>query len=115
MPNDNDQVLPEIPQETIEESEQMPELAKRIKSARIAANLSQGEIARKIGVSDKSISAYEQGRSTPPFDKLKKLAIATKHPFAYFTEDDNEDASISSKLANVERELAEIKELLKKR
>ncbi len=93
----------------------IPELAKRIKSARTAARLSQSELASHIGVSDKSISAYEQGRSTPPFEKLKKIATFTNHPLAYFTEDDNENATISSKLASVERKLQEIKEILKEK
>lgn len=94
---------------------QVSELAKRIKSARVAARLSQAELAEGVGVSDKSVSAYEQGRSTPPFEKLKKIAGVTNHPLAFFTEDDNEEASISGKLASIERELTEVKELLKKR
>jgi transcriptional regulator with XRE-family HTH domain len=93
---------------------QLSDLAKRIKNARVAARLSQADLASGIGVSDKSISAYEQGRSTPPFEKLKKIANVSNHPLAYFTEDDNQEASISSKLASIERELTEVKELLKK-
>lgn len=92
----------------------LSELSKRIKSARVASRLSQADLAAGIGVSDKSISAYEQGRSTPPFDKLKKIATATNHPLAYFTDDNNEEATISSKLAAIERELSEVKRLLKK-
>jgi transcriptional regulator with XRE-family HTH domain len=89
------------------------QLAKRIKTARSDAQLSQAELAHGIGVSDKSISAYEQGRSTPPFEKLKKIAVETNHPIGFFTEDNNEEANISSKLASIERELAEVKLLLK--
>ncbi len=94
-------------------STQLSDLAHRIRNARIAARLSQAELAEGIGVSDKSISAYEQGRSTPPFEKLKKIAHQTQHPLSFFTEDNNKEATISSKLASIERELAEVKRLLK--
>lgn len=89
------------------------ELSKRIKNARITARLSQAELANGIGVSDKSISAYEQGRSTPPFEKLKKIALETRHPISYFTEENNQEAVISNKLDSIERELAEVRRLLK--
>lgn len=91
----------------------LSDIAKRIKNARVTARLSQAELASSIGVSDKSISAYEQGRSTPPFEKLKKIATHTNHPLAFFTEDNNVEATISSKLASIERELEEVKKLLK--
>ena len=49
------------------------DLAARIKTARKEARLSQLALANRIGLSDKSISAYEQGRSAPPFSKLNRL------------------------------------------
>lgn len=88
------------------------ELAMRIRDARRNAHLSQDELGKHIGVSDKSVSAYEQGRSTPPISKLKKIAEATRHPLSYFTQEENNDAVLVSKLANIERELAEVKQLL---
>ena len=91
----------------------LSDLARRIRSARTTARLSQSELAKGIGVSDKSISAYEQGRSTPPFEKLKKIANETHHPLSYFTEENNGEATIASKLDSIERELAEVKRLLK--
>jgi transcriptional regulator with XRE-family HTH domain len=92
----------------------LSELAQRIREARRNAHLSQEELGKYIGVSDKSVSAYEQGRSTPPITKLKKIAESTNHPLSYFTQEDNEDALLTSKLANIERELAEVKKLLLK-
>lgn len=92
---------------------QLSDLSHRIRSARNAAHLSQAELAQGIGVSDKSISAYEQGRSTPPFEKLKRIAHETNHPLSFFTEDNNREATIASKLASIERELLEVKQLLK--
>jgi transcriptional regulator with XRE-family HTH domain len=90
----------------------LTELALRIREARRNAHLSQDELGKFIGVSDKSVSAYEQGRSMPPITKLKKIAESTNHPLSYFTMEENQDALLASKLANIERELAEVKRLL---
>ena len=96
----------------ITNQKKLSELARRIREARRNAHLSQDELGKYIGVSDKSISAYEQGRSTPPIEKLKKIAVSTNHPLAYFTQDDNQEALLASKLASIERELTEVKRLL---
>lgn len=96
----------------VKNTKKLNELAIRIREARRNAHLSQDELGKQIGVSDKSVSAYEQGRSTPPINKLKKIAESTSHPLSYFTQEDNEEALMTSKLANIERELAEVKRLL---
>ena len=90
------------------------ELAIRIRTARQEARLSQSALGQSIGVSDKSVSSYEQGRSTPPFAKLKKIAISTRQPLSYFTQEDNDEATITGKLLSIERELLEVKKLLQK-
>lgn len=92
----------------------LSDLAKRIRTARRTARLSQGVLGKNIGLSDKSISAYEQGRSVPPIDKLKRIAEQTYHPLAYFTQDDSDEVTIETKLMSIERELAEVKRLLKR-
>ncbi len=93
---------------------QLNEMAIRIRTARQEARLSQSALGQSIGLSDKSVSSYEQGRSTPPFAKLKKIAEFTQRPLSYFTAEDNDDANITTKLLSIERELAEVKKLLKK-
>ncbi len=92
----------------------LAELAKRIRKAREEAHISQLELGKAIGVSDKAISSYEKGRSTPPFNKLKKIAQETKQPMDYFSGDPKMEGTIISKLSKVEKELAEIRKLLKK-
>lgn len=99
---------------TVSSSKTLNDLAKRIKSARSNAHLSQHELGDSIGVSDKSISAYEKGRSQPPLDNLQKIAEATAHPLSYFTDETTDASEITAKLQAIERELAEVKRLLKK-
>ena len=94
--------------------ENLNELAKRIRTARQEARLSQSALGKSIGVSDKSVSSYEQGRSTPPFAKLRKIAESTARPISYFTQENTDDANIASKLISIERELNEVKKLLQK-
>ena len=94
--------------------DELKSLAHRIRTARENAHLSQQSLGVAIGVSDKSISAYEKGRSQPPLENLRKIADATDHPLTYFTQEDNADSAIAAKLQSIERELAEVKRLLKK-
>lgn len=96
------------------QEKELNELATRIRTARQQARLSQSSLGQHIGVSDKSISSYEQGRSTPPFAKLKKIAEFTNQPLSYFTQEDNDEAAITGKLLSIERELNEVKKLLQK-
>lgn len=92
---------------------ELSQLAYRIKKARQDANLSQKTLAKHLGVSDKAISAYEQGRSTPPVNKLKKIAKETSRPLSYFTEEEvSSPPAILHKLRTVEKQLEEIKKLL---
>lgn len=49
-------------------------LGERIKEERKKLNLSQAELAEKIYLSDKMISAYERGNSIPPLDTIITLS-----------------------------------------
>lgn len=87
--------------------------AKRLREARKNARISQLELGEGIGVSDKSISAYEQGRAEPPFQKLKKIAEITKQSLNFFTDQDIAQTMLEKKVEALEKELAEVKKLLK--
>ena len=51
-------------------------IGKKIKEARLAANMTQEELAKRIGVSKNAISNYENGVSTP---KIELLCAIMKH------------------------------------
>ena len=59
-------------------------LGKKIKLARVALDLTQTELAQKIGAKQKSISRYEAGKSVPKVETLMKLAKVLKKPTAHF-------------------------------
>ena len=48
-------------------------IALKIKKIRDDNNLSQDRFAKKIGLSGKTISAYETGRATPPMKTVEKI------------------------------------------
>src|SRR5579872_2646577 len=98
----------------VDKKDMLTKLSQRIRTARERAHLSQHELGKSIGLSDKAISAYEKGRSQPPLENLRKIADATNYPLTYFTQDENPDGEITAKLLSIERELAEVKRLLKK-
>ncbi len=61
-------------------------LGKRIRVARVEADLTQTDLANKIHAKQKSISRYETGASVPTLETLTKIASALKKPSAYFLE-----------------------------
>jgi transcriptional regulator with XRE-family HTH domain len=88
-------------------------LADRIRRARKEAGFSQDELGEILGVSDKTISAYEVGRAVPPFFNLMKLAKLTQKPISYFSDESPEtQLEIEDRLQIIEKLLMEIKELL---
>lgn len=91
-------------------------LGKKIRYARKQTGLSQRKLGFSLQISDKAISAYEVGRTTPSFAILKKIGKITHKPIAYFdTEARDGDLDVQIKLKTIEKELLEIKQLLKKR
>lgn len=86
------------------------QLGKRIKEARLRNSMSQQQLADVIGVSDKTISAYEVGRVDPPLESLEKLSNATLHPIAYFIGD--VQSNIEAKLDRIAHELSDIRQAL---
>ncbi len=90
----------------------MLKIGQKIKAARKIKRITQDELARVIGVSDKSISAYESDRANPPLNVVEKISKATNQSLNFFLEESIE-TSILSKLTEVENQFKEIKKLLK--
>ena len=55
---------------------ELPDLGLRISTARRAANLSREKLSEQVGVTEKSIQRYEEGKQRPRLATLKKLAPA---------------------------------------
>ncbi|MFA6185228.1 MAG: helix-turn-helix transcriptional regulator [Candidatus Shapirobacteria bacterium] len=91
----------------------MLKIGQKIKAARKIRRITQEELANAMGVSDKSISAYESDRANPPLSVIEKISKVTDQPLSFFLEETIE-TSILSKLREVEIQFKEIKKLLEK-
>lgn len=89
-------------------------LGKKLAKARKEMGLSQKQLAAKLKLSDKAVSAYEVGRAEPSLDILKQISKATRVPVQYFVDDMSEsEHDVQAKLRRIEQELAEVQKLVK--
>lgn len=83
-------------------------LCKRLKEARLAANLSQKKLGIAAGMDQFSASArmnhYEMGRHTPDYSTLKRIANVLNVPVAYFYADNDELAIIINLFDKLKKE-----------
>lgn len=82
----------------------------KIKKIRDSYNLSQDRFAKRLGLSGKTISAYETGRSVPPLRVVEKIVNAYDTPFINIKEE--QKSQLSSKLELLQHELLSIKKMI---
>lgn len=61
-------------------------VGKKIKIARVELDLTQTDLASKIGAMQKSVSRYENGESVPSLETMAKIAKALKKPMDHFVQ-----------------------------
>lgn len=64
-------------------------VADRLRKAREHAGMTQAQLAETIGVAQRSVSAYENGQTTPRRPVALAWALATHVPFAWIVGDDD--------------------------
>ncbi|NGX56072.1 MAG: Antitoxin PezA [Candidatus Anoxychlamydiales bacterium] len=62
-------------------------LGKKIKLARVELDMTQGDLAKAMGIMQKSISGYENGIVLPSLETLEKIAKKLKKSFGYFLDE----------------------------
>jgi len=60
----------------------------RLTEARLACRLTQTDLAKKIGLTRQSVSAYERGDKFPEPATMQKLARALEQPISFFTKEE---------------------------
>lgn len=66
-------------------------LGEKVKEARLALNLSQTELSKMTGISERSLYTYEQLGTTPRMSNLKKIAEALKVSVSYLMDEEETD------------------------
>ena len=84
-----------------------------IKQARRTANISQKELAEKLGLSEKTISAYEKNRAIPPAPTLQKIATITNQPITFFLDNGIRHATLDDIAEKLDTVIAELKKINK--
>lgn len=78
---------------------------KRLKKARLALDISQRELGRRIGLSEDVVSnrvtRYERGTSEPDFETASKMAKELGVPLAYLLADNDVLADIILSVASM--------------
>lgn len=88
-------------------------LGQKIRYARRSIGLSQKQLGDMLKLSDKAVSAYEVDRAVPPLETLKEISKYTTKPMSYFlSETTKSEHTIAQKIASIEEELRQIKEML---
>lgn len=85
----------------------------RFKSLRIREDLTQGELAKKLGLSRSAISAYETGVREPDMETLEMIADFFNVDMNYLTgkEATNEEYYLSLESRQIAQEIFENKDL----
>jgi transcriptional regulator with XRE-family HTH domain len=66
-------------------------VGKRIRAARILANLSLDDLGQRIGVSYQQVQKYENGTNRVGAGRLHQIATALRQPLHYFYAEDGVD------------------------
>ena len=61
-------------------------LGRKIRTARVVADIKQADLARACGVSRSAVSQWEHGETEPSASKLFAIARATNQPLGWFAE-----------------------------
>lgn len=88
--------------------------ATRIKELRLKNNLTQKDIAEKIGLTPTGISYWESGNAVPNYDTLKKLADLFNVSIDYLTGNDVSNCENDILFRKIDKVDNEKKDLLMK-
>jgi len=89
----------------------MTSVNERIKQLRIDNNLTQSELAEKVGLTYVQIGRYEKGKSNPSADVLQKLANALNTSTDYLMNGESEQVEAQLIDKELIRQFQEIQKL----
>jgi len=63
---------------------QDPKVVERVRFVRLSLGLTRPEFAQKTGVALRALEAWDAGHTHPSLKSIRKIAIATNRPVAWF-------------------------------
>ena len=84
------------------------EIGKQLKNLRIKLNISQDRFGKRIGLTGKTISAYETGKISPPIEVLNKISEEFEVNFVKKT-----NREIERKIEELQRSIIELQNIFK--
>lgn len=90
--------------------DRLSQIGERVKRARQARGMTQGELGNIIGISSKTISAIEVARVEPSITQMQAISQVLEEPLGYFVGETA--SSVESKIERVTDELEEIRKLI---
>jgi len=84
------------------------EIGEQLKKLREKLNISQDRFGKRIGVTGKTVSAYETGKIIPSLDILKK--ISEEYNVTFLRKNDRE---IERRIDDIQKSLHELQKLFK--
>jgi len=63
----------------------------KIREARLAVGMSQAQLARRIGTTEKNVSRWENTKNQPRLASVAEIAQATGHDIDFFLTESSED------------------------
>lgn len=91
----------------------MKTLGEKIQEARELASMSQRKLGLLLGISDKTVSSYENSRTRPSVEILSRISKELKKPIGYFLDEslvttDDKVSIVQSKIEDLKKEILEL-------
>jgi transcriptional regulator with XRE-family HTH domain len=84
------------------------EIGRQIKNLRLKLNISQDRFGKRIGLTGKTISAYETGKISPPIEVLSRISEEFEVNFVKKT-----NREIERKIEELQRSIIELQNIFK--
>lgn len=97
----------------------MKTLGEKIQEAREKAGMSQRKLGLLLGVSDKTVSSYENNRTRPSVEILSRISKELKKPVGCFLDEslvttEDKISIITSKIEELKEEISKLENQIKK-
>ena len=97
----------------------METLGEKIQKARDGVHMSQRKLGILLGISDKTVSSYENNRTKPSVEILTRISKELRKPIEYFLDEtlvttEDRVSIINAKIQDLKKEITELEKRIRK-